>query len=198
MRRLLRWAFNVAVVVSAVLCVAAVVLWVCSYRHVFLAGRERREGLGYVYYRLHIYNGHLMFTASKGNWLPNAQTLWFYNTLRQGNGLTFSDVVPSLDWGGTYFEFTAGGSNSIGGPFVSGTSGPPFPERDTIYLFGVPLWFLALLATILPIRWVISARHRSIQGRESLCPTCGYDLRATPARCPECGAIPKQIRKGIA
>ncbi len=56
----------------------------------------------------------------------------------------------------------------------------------------VPYWFLIVVTLLLPAialhRW--HRRRRRIG--ENRCLTCGYDLRASPERCPECGAIPLQ------
>jgi hypothetical protein len=57
-----------------------------------------------------------------------------------------------------------------------------------------PHAFLAALLSIAPLRagWRM-LRHRQIADDPShrSCPACGYDLRATPDRCPECGtAVP--------
>jgi hypothetical protein len=56
------------------------------------------------------------------------------------------------------------------------------------------LAWLILLATPF-LRWVTFVsrriRRRSLQ-RVGRCSECGYDLRATPNQCPECGAVTKQ------
>jgi hypothetical protein len=53
--------------------------------------------------------------------------------------------------------------------------------------WSVPLWLPTVLLATPPALWW-RARHRRRARRDaSLCVACGYDLRATPDRCPECG-----------
>lgn len=59
-----------------------------------------------------------------------------------------------------------------------------FPDR--VY---VAHWLISLLTLPLPViallRWVGRSRRYS----EGFCVACGYDLRASVDRCPECGAV---------
>ena len=55
-------------------------------------------------------------------------------------------------------------------------------------IFMVPWWAVALVTLVAPAAWVRAARRRRRCCSPWLCVNCGYDLRATPDRCPECGA----------
>jgi hypothetical protein len=50
----------------------------------------------------------------------------------------------------------------------------------------LPHWLMKLLFSIAPIHWLLGYRQRK-RRKMGECHVCGYDLRATPERCPECG-----------
>jgi hypothetical protein len=54
----------------------------------------------------------------------------------------------------------------------------------------VPYWFLLPTLAALPATWVVRRSSHRRRKRLGHCATCGYDLRATPERCPECGKVP--------
>jgi hypothetical protein len=55
------------------------------------------------------------------------------------------------------------------------------------WVLSTPYWSMALAWSILPTVWLFRWRRRA--GQTGECIACGYDLRATPNRCPECGTF---------
>jgi hypothetical protein len=75
----------------------------------------------------------------------------------------------------------------------SGNGAPSGYRTAAAWLIQAPFWFPLAITGLLPARAIYRrARNhaRCRHAQRGLCPTCGYDLRATPERCPECGAIP--------
>jgi hypothetical protein len=51
----------------------------------------------------------------------------------------------------------------------------------------VPWWLLFVLTSLPWMFWISARQRRRRRLGRHLCDECGYDLRATPDRCPECG-----------
>jgi hypothetical protein len=67
-------------------------------------------------------------------------------------------------------------------------------SRLTIRHAAAPFWLVTALFVLTPTLHLAATACRRLAHRHhprpGTCPSCGYDLRATPARCPECGTVP--------
>lgn len=73
---------------------------------------------------------------------------------------------------------------SLYGSWINLTAGDP---RFTQLC--IPLWIMCLIAALPGTIWAVRWKARQVKRRSKagLCTKCGYDLRASGARCPECG-----------
>ena len=82
-------------------------------------------------------------------------------------------------------------------PFIYGDpSGNIILTRIGWYIF-IPRYALVAVFAILPVIWCFQTRRliaTNRRTRHGLCLACGYDLRATPDRCPECGEVPDKLK----
>jgi hypothetical protein len=186
MRRVLRILFDAATALSLLLCVAAVTLWIYSYNHRFSSPIwfERATGPS-TWKTLLIWPDSVMLERGT-RLIPVASQLP-------------GPIMLATTWERGWFGITIEGRQSVAHDLT--LTNPPIYTRSTVIF--VKFWLMALLPAILPAIWAYRQRlmlarwmtiqlsgGRAARAREGRCATCGYDLRATPDRCPECGAVP--------
>ena len=78
-------------------------------------------------------------------------------------------------------------------PIPSGAIPPDFTARVRVAIriqqMMLSIWVLGLIVCPI-IAALISYKRKRASLQIGKCHVCGYDLRATPDRCPECGTIP--------
>jgi hypothetical protein len=176
MKRLLRNCYRIAAVASLVLMLAMNALWVRSYRVSHFLGWS---GNPHSYGILSISG---VLRAERFNYFDKPG--WDYVHYKTPPKGVWGEVAARDRSGGFFKQF--GFASSRVDYHSDGKQ-----VRQAIYL---PHWSLVLLFALLPaLRWLPQLFRR--RHGPGLCAVCGYDLRATPDRCPECGTIPTGLRQ---
>ena len=189
MRRLLA----LAAALSLLLCLAMAVLWARSKTTADSVWSGHSTASGGVLWRLHSAGGRVSYEYAtfdnQGRPTPPSRRPEMVFDIQPIRGSSAAEN-RSLDQ--SYRRRSGHAAGGFG--LVWQHQSPPWTTRVAAM---APYWFFVLLTLPGPCLWLASYlrrrrdRRRRAAGR---CPSCGYDLRATPERCPECGAPAAPVR----
>ena len=169
MRRLTRHTFALCSAVSLLLSVAVCVLWVRSHTgrelRIPLTGDHPAEAWAVPRCYILVRAGGLTVHWQRLLAGPNAAIMWA--AMPDGQEV---EPMAADRWDAAGFHWQRG------------------KMFDGYWRLTVPCWFAAACAAALPTLMSRRFWRHRVRTRRGLCLNCGYDLRASPGRCPECGA----------
>jgi hypothetical protein len=178
--RMRRRLLNFLTALSLLLCVAVVALWVRGTAIMNASGcRNGRHSWCVGYDSGGVAVGHCPATPPVSS--GGDAAYWEWNTAVPSSGPL---AKAGLEWGRvnvTRQTFVLSGLAVLGRLFQV-----PTPAQYV----KLPWWSLSALTATAPATRGLSAYRRRRRKHAGRCSQCGYDLRATPDRCPECGTKP--------
>jgi hypothetical protein len=177
MKRIVRILLHGAAAVSLLLFIGAVALWMMSYRSEYDLYRTVDRGRQ----QIGVSRGEVyLLSAWQGD--DSASARYGPSEWKLGEG-------PASDE--FYAEVARHSPNErpVAGFFFGRSEANGLRQTELL----IPIWLLAALLALLPVLDLMRYRKRrreALRRKMGRCRRCGYDLRATPERCPECGAVP--------
>lgn len=182
----------IAAAFSFLLCAAASFIWIRSHWVEDYAYKGRPGGSLAVLFSSH---GSLWIGTENG-W-PSSGT-WSVTSEAVGSASAYSPAfgVKHLDSDGSLPGIQIiHASGRLSSPQNRAMVSSDSPSRILCITIG---WgWLAISTAILPSLVIMRSGTKRLRIRRRhgahRCISCGYDLRATPLRCPECGQVPPEV-----
>jgi hypothetical protein len=167
MKRFRLWIFNACVALSLAFCATSAVFYMRSLDwHYYQQRSSHRTQVGSRIY--------------SADWRPGYIQIW-----RIGPPPFRSE--PQADDG------LVGWNHYVGCPGIhilwfTDSLQPPSPSKWG--MLEISFWWIMIATFLFPVATLARIFLRNRERPKNYCGSCGYDLRATPNRCPECGTVP--------